>query len=117
MNHPTSHDRMPPTWRDRWNPYRHREYIGHVMSPDHFEMLLACDAQGRALHSVDYEGHGCLDAPEEIPCGSTLSIKTIGGWWREEYNKQPRYVTDWKAQVRAEAETAQMIKGILEEVE
>lgn len=104
-------------WADRWNPYAKRQYIGHQMHKAYFEMLLACTDDGKALHSVDYEGHGCLDAPEEIPCGSTLCINTVGGWQREEYNRHWRECDDWKAAARASYETALMIKKILEGVE
>lgn len=100
---------------DRWNPYSHRQYIGHRMHKAYFDMLLTCADNGESLHSVDYEGHGCLDAPDEIPCGSTLCIHTIGGWDREAYNRQERECVDWRSAARAEAELAAMLTQILEE--
>lgn len=63
---------------------------------------------------IEYEGHGCLDAPNEVPDGSTLCVRTIGGFEREEYNRMDREQTNWKAAQVASYEWAQILKEILE---
>ena len=60
---------------------------------------------------------GCLDAPMEIPCGSTQCIRTVGGYEREEYTRMPRGVDNWKARAKAEAEVAKWLTKILSEMD
>lgn len=60
---------------------------------------------------------GCLDAPEEIPMGSTLGIRTIGGWDREEYNNLPRGTEDYKHHTMAADEVAKLLKSLLAELD
>lgn len=117
IKQPATHAKAHPTWGHRWDEYAARQYIGHRLHKQYFEMLMGCDGEGRALHSVDYEGSGCLDAPEVLPAGSTLCVRTIGGWEREEYNTIWRGQEDWRERERAEIATAKMLKKILEETE
>ena len=105
-------DHQHPNWPDRWSPYTDRQYIGHDMYDPYFNALL-----DDPFVDVDYEGHGCLDAPRELPCGSTLCIRTVGGWIREEYNRRDRECVDYKADDLARVGTAKMIKKILAEVD
>jgi hypothetical protein len=102
---------------DAWDPYRTRQYVGHLIDKRHFDAMLGCDKNGKALHSIDSLGGGILDAPEEIPYGSTLRISTIGGWEREEYNRCPRWALDmsWQKRQNNSAGMAEVLKKILED--
>lgn len=113
MLQPRTHLTARPCCIDPWNPYKRRQYVGHLLTKEHFDMLLECTDDGKCLHSTDYEGHGCLDAPDDIPCGSTLRVGTVGKYEREEYNKMPRGCTDWKAFAKADAAIAEMLAEIL----
>jgi hypothetical protein len=106
-----------PCFADRWNEYTDREYVGHLLDPAHFNAMLDCDKYGRALHSVDSLGAGCLDALGHIPFGSALLVHTIGGWDREEYNRRDResFSTSEARVLQSEREVANMLKEILEE--
>lgn len=115
MKMPMTHEGMHPTWCDRWNPYKARATNTTDLDEYTFNKLVGW----RHEEYIDptlltcY----CLDAPEFIPAGSTLCVKTIGGWEREEYNRIYREATDWKAEAKATYEVAQMLKKILEENE
>jgi hypothetical protein len=112
-------DHKHPCFADRWDEYRKRQYVGHHMDKAHFNALLTCNENGKALHSIDNLGAGCLDAPNEIPFGSTCLIMTIGGWEREEYNKRSREVMHLSERQirRSESEMAVLLKGILADAE
>ena len=103
--------------KDPWNEHRSREYIGHLLDEQHFKAILDCSETGRLLHSVDALGAGCLDAPMAIPFGSTLCIRTIGKYYREEYNRRSReeFSRDHKEMQQAEAELAAWLSEILDE--
>ena len=111
MKQPAMHDKLHPMKVHRWNPYKDREYVGHILDQPYFNAMNSGD------HDLDSRGHGCVDAPDDIPCGSTLCIRTIGGWDREQYNLRDRECEDWLADERAIAETAEMIRGILAEID
>jgi hypothetical protein len=113
MNH------QHPCFADRWNEYTKRQYVGHHMDKAHFDALLDCDENGKALHSIDNLGAGCLDAPDAIPFGSTCLIMTIGGFEREEYNRRSRETMHLSERQihKAGNELAAMLKKILAEAE
>lgn len=116
MKQPASHQRAPHAmWADRWNPYKDRATFTPILDKTTFNTMLG---NGR---TVDVDPNlllcYCLDAPRDIPAGSTLCVTTIGGYEREEYNKMPREQNDWKAAARASNEVAQVLKKILSETE
>jgi hypothetical protein len=117
MKQPVTHATMRPMWPDAWNPYKEREYIGHLLDDAHFHAMLDCDSRGRCLHSIDALGAGCLDAPEDIPCGSTMNVRTIAGYDRERYHRMDRECDSYAAALRGEAALAGLIKEILAETE
>lgn len=91
---PSTHARANPLCCDRWDPYAARVSLPSL-DQTHFNAILACDRHGNSLHCVDSLFDGCLDAPDEIPCGSTLCVATVGGWQREHYHCPPRWVDDY----------------------
>lgn len=108
-----------PNFRDTWNEYRRREYIGHMLDRRHFEAIVEASESGECLHSVDSLGAGCLDAPKCIPFGSTKGITTIGKYCREEYTRRSREtfsITLRDFQV-AEARVAAWLTKLLTEAE
>jgi len=114
MKQPAMHAKLRPGTTDCWDPYKERQYVGHLLGDDYFNVVNSDWSQDP---EIDYMGHGCLDAPDEIPCGSTLCVTTVGGWQREAYNRQWRECDDWKAAARAEVETAEMIRGLPAEID
>lgn len=106
-------------WPDTWSPYRQRDTCTPLLDDKTFNILLDVGAS-RTGHSAVLPSlfmTGCLDAPLEIPCGSTQCIRTVGGYEREEYTRMPRGVDDWKARARAETEVAKWLAEILSEVD
>ncbi len=108
---------LHPSFTDKWNPYSEREYVGHLLDDKHFQALLECDKNGKCLHSISTLGGGILDAPEEIPYGSTLLVQTIGGREREQYNRCPRWALDmsWQQRQQNDVALSEVLKKILEE--
>lgn len=107
---PSTHARAHPLCCDRWDPYTHPTFRPSL-DKAHFDALLDRDQHGKALHCVDSLFHGCLDAPNEIPCGSTMCVDTVGGWRREHYHRLPRLVDAYAAYERAAQGTAVMLRG------
>ena len=111
MNQPTQHDRMHPMWPDRWDPYRQRDYVVHLIDPTITNRLW------QANFCVELFTTGCLDAPEEIPLGATECMRTIGGFQREGYLRLGREWATWDQYLHASHGTAEMLKEILREVD
>jgi len=103
--------------KDTWNEYRSREYIGHLLDDRHFKALIDCSETGKAQHSVQALGAGCLDAPKAVPFVSTLCIKTLGKYYREEYNRRSRQTFSHNlVEIRqAESRLAATLSEILDE--
>lgn len=106
------HDYRHPLTVDKWNPYQHRCHT--PMLDD--RVFNGLNFMHGGVHTTpDFCFMGCLDAPEDIPMGSTLGVRTLGDYDREEYNRLPRECTDWRARYRAQIEVGKMLKQILEE--
>ncbi len=113
MNPPRTHATMGEHWPHRWNPYASRERATHRLADSYFRAGLS-----NAQFECDLNLHmGCLDAPDEIPMGSTLCVHTVAGFDREAYNLQRRGCEDWRAVMRAKRAAARMIREILREAE
>lgn len=114
MKQPTTHEKAHPRWPHKWNPYASRDYVMWMFDKRISDRLLSFD--GWVDGEYDCWACGCIDAPEDIPLGATASIKTLGGYYREEYRTLSRHWDSWNSYIRASNETAEMLKGILEEV-
>lgn len=114
MKQPSSHQRAPHgMWADKWDPYRARGTFYPDIDESTFDALLGRSAEGDI--DPDLLLCYCLDAPRDIPAGSTQCVRTLGDYDREEYNRIPREQTDWKAAARSEIATVAMLDEILEE--
>jgi hypothetical protein len=111
MNQPMIHAKLHPCCIDTWDPYKARASFTPILDDGVFDTL------NHAGISPSLYVEGCLDAPNEIPCGSTKNFMCLGGFVREQYNTQRRGCTDWKAAERAHLEVSKMLKEILEGVE
>lgn len=118
MKQPDQHKRAPHgNWADRWNHYRERQRT-YMLDRRHFEaMIVDAWPDGRCVHDVGCLFDGSLDAPEYIPGGSTESIRTIGGYERENYHRLPRWCDDFSAYQRASSEMAGMLAKILSDTD
>jgi len=113
MQQPITHIKANPCAIDQWNPYQKRETFTPLLDVGTFNALV-----GRGIGPYTDPilfMHGCLDAPDEIPSGSTKSILTVGGFCREEYSRYPRETEDSKRWDAAGAEVGELLKKILEE--
>jgi hypothetical protein len=110
------HKRMGGHFADTWNPYRRREDTSRL-DLDETTSKWLLSYEGWVDGQYDCWMPGCLDAPDEIPLGATASVRTIGGWDREEYLRVNRECTDWGAHLRAEYEVAELCKQVLAELE
>lgn len=114
MKQQSIHAKLHSCRCDKWNPYKQRDELAYMLDDTTFNKILGKVESEYADPTLFV--HGCLDAPDEIPCGSTERIGTLGGFEREAYNRKFRECTDWKADRLVEFEVAQMLKEILAEV-
>ncbi len=112
MRQPSTHRRAHPAWKDAWNPYRQRETISHLLDKNTFNKLLEGWDEGRGV-DPDLFTAGGLDAPDEIPLGSTSSVFTIGCFYREHYSRLGRDLTDLASYEKAEKAVASELRRIL----
>lgn len=116
MKQPAMHKRLGGLFADHWDPYQKREDMSRVLLDESAsKWLLSYD--GWVDGQYDCWMPGCLDAPDEIPLGATASVRTIGGWDREEYLRLDRECGSWNDHMAATYATADMLKQILAEAE
>jgi hypothetical protein len=113
--HLRAHVGRHPSHVHHWNPYWYRAFTPHL-DRAHFDAFCGPNKDG-AYGDPKFAFMGCLDAPDTIPLGGTASIRTVGGWCREEYLNAPRDCEDWGRRLRAEHETGEMLKKLLAEAE
>lgn len=110
-----AHTGRHPTWPHRFNPYG-RNRPSHKLDGALFDALLSGDPATCDL-AVDSLFTGCINAPEDIPMGSTERVRTVGGYEREAYNTQPRGSECWRRRAVANFAFAKLLREILDEQE
>lgn len=116
MKQPQTHAKpQHGSWADRWNPYRKREQIGYKLDKSTLNAIIG--RTERDYQDPDLFCCGCLDAPEDIPLGATASIRTVGGFYCEEYLKLGREWESWERYNQALAGTAAMIAQLLADID
>lgn len=114
MKQPNIHAKLHSCRCDNWDPYKYRNDLSsNLLDEVTFNLLLGTLDSEYIDPSLFVSG--CLDAPDEIPCGSTERIGTLGGFEREAYNRHDRGCTDWMAERLVLNEVACMLKEILAE--
>lgn len=109
MKQPDTHLKLHSSTADHWDPYRERDSITPRLDECTFNMLNSQEPRtSPALFMT-----GCLDAPDEIPCGSTMVTQTVGGWAREHYHRLPRGCEDYANHLRATREVGEMLQKIM----
>lgn len=116
MQQPSTHDKHHPNWGHRWNPYHERDTRTHLLDNTTFKLLLGNECP-KDYVSPDLFMTGCLDAPNDTPLGGTSSVRTIGGYDREEYMTLGREWDSLTQYEQASARTAAMLKQILSEID
>jgi hypothetical protein len=116
MKQPDNHRGKNPLTVDRWDPYRQRDSFTPDLDDGTFKMLCGGRYPEEFIEPSLFI-HGCLDAPRDVPLGSTKCVTTLGGWCKESYSVMPRECHDYKAWERADELTSRMLKQILEETE
>jgi hypothetical protein len=116
MKQPDTHLKLHPSCRDAWNPYIQRDSFTPILDKGVFKSLLGSNYPNDYIDPSLFMT-GCLDAPRDIPCGSTQSVHTVGGWDRKEYSRHNRESHDHKANQRAQSEVAILLKKIISEQE
>ena len=115
FGHLAQNSKRHPLHGHVFDPYSNRRYTPALDKQLFAEM---CDAFPNGCSIVfDYFFAGCLDAPDKIPMGSTLGIRTVGGWDREEYNNLPRGTDDLKQHNMSADEVAKLLKTLLAELD
>lgn len=99
---------------DRFNPYDDRDYTPGL-DRAYFNAMLDANPEHCDL-ALDYCFIGCLDAPDDIPAGSSTRIMTLGGYEREEYRRVNRECECWDDWEQARVECSTMLKELLAEV-
>jgi hypothetical protein len=114
MKQPFYHNVAHPMWNDQWNPYLKRDEAVFLLDNKIIDTLLS------PKHWRDGEfdcwATGCLDAPEEIPLGATESIKTISGFYKENYMRLNRSWSSFDNYLVASEKMSELLKTMLKDI-